>query len=164
MPERARPTGEQVLAIRAATRQQREGFEPALIPERVMVCMSSNANAPRVLRSGARLAGRLGARWYAVYVETSRERRGHIRPQDRDALQRNIELAEELGATVVRVKAAKPADGLIAFARREGITHVIFGQTARLRWEILFKGSTLNRFLEEVRDAAIQVVPLGETV
>ena len=24
------------------------------------------------------------------------------------------------------------------------------------------KGSTLNRFLEEVRDAAIQVVPLGE--
>ena len=30
------------------------------------------------------------------------------------------------------------------------------------RWEILLKGSTLNRFLEEVRDAAIQVVPLGE--
>ena len=51
----------------------------------------------------------------------------------------------------------------IAFAKREGITHVIFGQTARSRWEILLKGSTLNRFLEEVRDAAIQVVPLGET-
>jgi len=33
---------------------------------------------------------------------------------------------------------------------------------ARTRWEILIKGSTLNRFLEEVRDAAIQVVPLGE--
>ena len=28
--------------------------------------------------------------------------------------------------------------------------------------EILLKGSTLNRFLEEVRDAAIQVVPLGD--
>jgi len=54
------------------------------------------------------------------------------------------------------------ADGLIAFAKREGITHVIFGQTARTRWEILMKGSTLNRFLEEVGDAAIQVVPLGE--
>jgi hypothetical protein len=24
------------------------------------------------------------------------------------------------------------------------------------------KGSTLNRFLEEVRDAAVQVVPFGE--
>ena len=71
-------------------------------------------------------------------------------------------LAEELGATIVRVKADRPADGLIAFAKREGITQVVFGQTARTRWEILLKGSTLNRFLEEVGDAAVQVVPLGD--
>ena len=32
----------------------REGLEPALIPERVMVCMSSNALAPRVIRSVSR--------------------------------------------------------------------------------------------------------------
>jgi two-component system sensor histidine kinase KdpD len=152
------------IGDKAAFRRQREGLEPALIPERVMVCMSSSADAPRVLRTGARIAGRLGARWYAVYVETPREAPGHIRHVDREALQRNIAMAEELGATVVRVKADRPADGLIAFAKREGITHVIFGQTARSRWEILLKGSTLNRFLEEVRDAAIQVVPLGESV
>ena len=147
---------------KAASHRQREGLEPALIPERVMVCMSSNADAPRVIRIGSRIAGRLGARWYAVYVETPREAPGKITPADRDALHRNIVLAESLGATVVRVKADRAADGLIEFAKREGITHVIFGQTARSRWEILLKGSTLNRFLEEVRDAAIQVVPLGE--
>jgi two-component system sensor histidine kinase KdpD len=135
-----------------------------LIPERVMVCMSSAADAPRVIRAGARLASRLGAHWYAVYVETPREAPGHIKHGDREALQRNIALAEELGATIVRVKADRPADGLIAFAKREGITHVVFGQTARSRWEIVLKGSTLNRFLEEVRDAAVQVVPLGEPV
>ena len=50
---------------------------------------------------------------------------GQIKAEDRDALQRNLALAEELGATVVRVKADRPADGLIAFAQREGITHVI---------------------------------------
>jgi two-component system sensor histidine kinase KdpD len=148
---------------RAASHRQQEGLEPAFLPERVMVCMSSSPDAPRVLRTGARIAGRQGARWYAVYVETPREAPGQIRTFDRDALQKNIALAEELGATVVRVKAQRPADGLIAFAKREGITHVIFGQTARSRWEILLKGSTLNRFLEEVRDAAIQVVPLGDT-
>jgi len=147
---------------RAASRRQREGLEPALIPERVMVCMSSSTDAPRVIRAGARIAGRLGARWYAVYVETPREAPGRIAAADRDALQRNIGLAEQLGATVVRVRADRPGDGLVAFAKREGITHVVFGQTARSRWEILMKGSTLNRFLEEVRDAAIQVVPLGE--
>ncbi len=147
---------------KAASSRQREGLEPALIPERVMVCMSSSADATRVIRIGSRIAGRLGARWYAVYVETPREAPGRITAADRDALQRSISLAETLGATVVRVKADRAADGLIAFAKREGITHVVFGQTARSRWEILWKGSTLNRFLEEVRDATVQVVPLGE--
>jgi two-component system sensor histidine kinase KdpD len=145
---------------KAASRRRREGLEPATIPERVMVCMSSSADAPRVIRIGSRIAGRLGARWYAVYVETPREAAGRITAADREALQRNVSLAETLGATVVRVKADRAADGLIAFAKREGITHVVFGQTARSRWEILWKGSTLNRFLEEVRDATVQVVPL----
>jgi len=150
------------IGEKAASHRQREGLEPALIPERVMVCMSSSADAPRVIRAGARIAGRLGAHWYAVYVETPREAPGHIKRDDRAALDRNLALAKELGATIARVKAEKPADGLIAFAKREGITHVIFGQSARTRWEILLKGSTLNRFLEEVRDAAVQVVPLGD--
>lgn len=147
---------------KAASRRLSEGLEAVLIPERVMVCMSSAAEAPRVIRAGARIARRLGARWYAVYVETPREAPGRIRPQDWDVLQRNIALAEELGATIVRVRASRPADGLIAFAKREGITHVVFGQSARTRWELLLKGSTLNRFLQEVGDAAVQVVPLNE--
>ena len=145
---------------KAASYRQREGLEPGLIPERVMVCMSSSVSAPRVIRAGARIAGRLGARWYAVYVETPSELPERIRTSDREQLQRNLALAESLGATVVRVKADRPADGLVAFAQREGITHVIFGQSSRTRLEILVKGSTLNRFLEEVKDAAVQVVPL----
>jgi two-component system sensor histidine kinase KdpD len=147
---------------KAASYRAREGLEPALIPERVMVCMSSNAIAPRVIRTGARIAGRLGAKWYAVYVETPQEQPGRIKPDDSDALRQNIKLAESLGATVVRVHATGPADGLIAFAQREGITHVIFGQSARSRWELLWKGSTIDRFLTTVRDAAVQVVPLEE--
>jgi two-component system sensor histidine kinase KdpD len=147
---------------KAATYRAREGLEPALIPERVMVCMSSNALAPRVLRTGSRIAGRLGARWYAVYVETPREKPGRINPDDAGALQANIRLAESLGATVVRVRAERPSDGLIAFAQREGVTHVIFGQSARTRWELLWRGSTLDRFLGAVPDAAVQVVPLTD--
>lgn len=147
---------------KAASYRVREGLEPALIPERVMVCMSSNALAPRVLRTGSRIAGRLGARWYAVYVETPREKPDRLNQRVADALQQNIRLAESLGATVVRVKAERPSDGLIAFAQREGVTHVIFGQSARTRWELLVRGSTLDRFLGAVPDAAVQVVPLTE--
>ena len=145
-----------------ASYRAREGLEPAYIPERVMVGMSSYGNAQRVIRTGARIAGRLGTRWYAVYVETPRERPGRIDPRDKEALARNIALAESLGATVVRVKADNASEGLIAFARREGITHVIFGQSARSRWELLLHGSVIDRFLREVRDAAVQVVPLDQ--
>jgi len=144
----------------AASYRKREGLDPALLPERVMVCMSSNADAPRVLRTGSRIAGRLGARWYAVYVETPRERAGRIAPQDREALARNIALAEALGATVVRARADRPDEGLVAFARREGITHVVFGQSQRSRWEVLLRGSVIDRFLREVPDATVQVVPV----
>ena len=111
------------------------------------------------MRTGARIAGRLGAKWYAVYVETPQERPGKIRSDDSEALRENITLAVSLGATVVRVKADRPAEGLIAFAQREGITHVIFGQSARSRWELLWRGSTIDKFLNAVRDAAVQVVP-----
>src|SRR5712691_10781302 len=107
----------------AASYRVREGLEPALIPERVMVCMSSNALAPRVLRTGARIAGRLGAKWYAVYVEAPNERPGRIAADDSEALRENIALADSLGATVVKVHADRPSEGLIAFAQREGITH-----------------------------------------
>jgi two-component system, OmpR family, sensor histidine kinase KdpD len=139
-----------------------EDREPVLIPERVMVCMSSNSVAPRLLRTGSRIAGRLGAKWYAVYVETPQESPGKIQPDDSQALRENIRLAESLGATVVRVKADRPADGLIAFAEREGITHVIFGESARSRWEVLWRGSTIEKFLGTIRDAAVQVVPLDD--
>jgi len=147
---------------KAASYRAREGLEPALIPERVMVCMSSNAQAPRVIRTGARIAGRLGAKWYAVYVQTPREHPGRIDARDAEALQENIRLAESLGATVVRVKADRPSDGLVAFAQREGVTHVIFGQSARSRLELVWRESTLNKFLSAVPDAAVQVVPLNE--
>jgi two-component system sensor histidine kinase KdpD len=147
---------------KAASYRAREGLEPALIPERVMVCMSSNTVAPRVIRTGARIAGRLGSTWYAVYVETPVERPERINSRDAEALRQNIKLAESLGATVVRVKAERPSDGLVAFAQREGVTHVIFGQSARSRWELLWRGSTLDRFLRAVPDAAVQVVPLTE--
>lgn len=127
-----------------------------------MVCVSSSRIASRVIRSGARIAGRIGSKWFAVYVETPREQPCRINSRDAEALRENIRLAESLGGTVVRVKAANASDGLVAFARREGVTRVILGESARSRWELLWRGSTLNRFLHAVPGAAIQVVPLRE--
>ena len=140
--------------------REREGLDQAVIPEKVMVAMASRGSAKKLLRVGSRVAGRLASDWYAVYVETPSEELGRIKPPDYAALQENIRFAEELGAKVVKLKSRRVADALIDFARHEGITHVVFGQTSRSRWDILLHGSIINRFLHEVRDATVQVVPL----
>lgn len=149
-------------ASKAHDYRTREGLERALIPEKVMVAMASRGSARKLLRTGSRIAGRLASDWFAVYVETPREEMGRIKPEDYAALQENIQFARELGAKVVKLKARRVADALIDFAHREGITHVIFGQTARSRWDILLNGSVINRFLAEVRDATVQVVPVEQ--
>ena len=148
-------------ATKAHEYREREGLEQAVIPEKVMVAIASRGSAKKLLRTGSRIAGRLASDWYAVYVETPREEPGRIEPEDYAALEENTRFAELLGAKVVRLKARSVADALIEFARREGITHVVFGQSSRTRWDILLHGSVINRFLDEVRDATVQVVPLA---
>jgi two-component system sensor histidine kinase KdpD len=149
-------------ATKAHDYREREGLEQAVIPEKVMVAMASRGSAKKLLRVGSRVAGRLASDWYAVYVETPNEEPGRIKPIDYAALQENIRFAEELGAKVVKLKSRHVADALVNFARREGITQVVFGQTSRSRWDILLHGSIINRFLHEVRDATVQVVPLEQ--
>jgi two-component system sensor histidine kinase KdpD len=147
-------------SIKAGKYREREGLEQAVIPEKVMVCFASRGSAKKLLRVGARIAGRLASDWSAVWVETPSEEPGRMQPADYDVLQENIRFAESLGAKVVKLRSNRVADALIDFARREGITHVVFGQSARSRWDILWNGSIINRFLSEVRDATVQVVPL----
>lgn len=151
-------------ATKAHDYREREGLEQAVIPEKVMVAIASRGSAKKLLRIGSRIAGRLASDWYAVYVQTPGEEPGRIRPLDYAALQENTRFAEELGARVVKLKSRRVADALIDFARHEGITHVVFGQTSRSRWDIVLHGSIINRFLHEVRDATVHVVPLEKTV
>jgi two-component system sensor histidine kinase KdpD len=147
-------------ATKSQDYREREGLQQAVIPEKVMVAMASRGSAKKLLRVGSRVAGRLASDWYAVYVETPGEEPGFIKPSDHAALQENIRFAGELGAKVVKLKSRRVADALIDFAKREGITQVVFGQSSRSRWQILLHGSILNRFLREVRDATVQVVPV----
>ena len=148
-------------AGKAQVYREREGLGRSVIPEKVMVAMASRGSARTLLRVGSRIAGRLATDWFAVYVETPQEEPGRIKPGDHAALQDNIGFARQLGATVVKLKGSRVADLLVDFAKREGITHVIFGQSARSRWSLLVHGSIVDRFLRDVRHATVQIVPVG---
>ncbi len=153
-----RTTAEQVSS-RASEYRRTQGLEQAPIPEKVMVCLSTRPGTERLLRIGARIAGRLATNWYAVYV-TRPDDKGHGDPEAFHRLEEYQRMARDLGAQVVSLTDRNVSDALIRFAQQENISHVVFGQSARSRWDILWRGSVLNRFLSEVRDVTVQVVPM----
>ena len=150
------------VGSRAAEYRRSEGLEQAPIPEKVMVCLSPRPGAERLLRVGARIAGRLGTSWYAVRVESPDEDTRHGDAEEFQRMEEYQRMARELGAEVVVLKDKHVADALIEYAQQEGISHVVFGQSARSRLDILLRGSVINRFLAEIRDATVQVVPVNK--
>jgi len=156
-----RTTAEQV-SNRASEYRRTQGLEQAPIPEKVMVCLSTRPGTERLLRVGARVAGRLASNWYAVYVTKPDDDKGHGDPEAFHRLEEYERMARDLGAKVVNLTDRNVSDALIRFAQQESISHVVFGQSARSRFDILFRGSVLNRFLSEVRDVTVQVVPMNK--
>ena len=154
-----RTTAEQV-GTAAAQYRRTQGLEQAPIPEKVMVCLSTRPGMDRILRAGSRIAGRLATNWFAVYVNAPGSDHRHGDPEALTRLEEYERMARDLGAHVVVLQDKKVADALIEFARKENISHVVFGQSARTRWDILLHGSIVNRFLNEMRDTTVQVVPL----
>lgn len=151
-----RTTAEQV-SRRESEYRRTQGLEQAAVPEKVMVCLSTRSGTERLLRVGARIAGRLSTNWYAVYVTRSGET---LDAETHQRLEEYQRMARDLGAKVVNLTDKNVSDALIRFAQQESISHVVFGQSARSRLDILLRGSVLNRFLSEVRDVTVQVVPI----
>lgn len=155
-----RTTAEQVSTAASEYRRS-QGLEQAPVPEKVMVCLSHRLGTERVIRVGARIAGRLATNWYAVYVQGARGHKPHANdPQALARLEEYRALAKSLGAQVVTLEEKNVGEALISFAKRESISHVVFGQAARSRLDLLLRGSVVNDFLKEMRDTTIQVVPM----
>jgi len=154
-----RTTAEQV-GNQASQYRRVQGLEQAPIPEKVMVCLSTRPGTERLLRIGARVAGRLASNWYAVYVSRPDEDKGHGDPEAFHRLEEYQRMARDLGAQVVTLSDKNVSDALVRYAQQESISHVVFGQTARSRWDLFLHGSVINRFLSEVRDVTVQVVPM----
>jgi len=162
--ELALRTTAETVGSQAAQYRRNQGLEQAPMPEKVMVCLSARPGTEKLVRVGARIAGRLATNWYAVNVAAPEQDHGHGDPEAYQRLQEFQRMARELGAQVVTLNDRNVSDALIRFAQQESISHVVFGQSVRSRWDILLRGSVLNRFLAEVRDVTVQVVPVAKEV
>ena len=138
------------------------GEVPTIAPrtvERVLVAMSSNPPyTASLLRKASRIAGRLNTDWYCVYVQTAAERADRIDSTVQRTLVSNIQLAQTMGAEVVKLEGDDVADALCRFATKKGVTLIIVGQSKRSRLHHLVKGSVVDQLVNNAQGLDVLVV------
>ena len=82
-----------------------------------------------------------------MYVQTPGERADRIDSTLQRHLVDNIQLAQSLGAEVVKLEGEDVAAALVRFARERGVTLAIVGETRRSRWYRLRRGSIVERLM-----------------
>ncbi len=120
---------------------------PWEVGSRLMVGISTSPSSEKLLRITHRMAEDMEAEWFAVYVDSPQQ--VEISEQARCQLDKNIKLAEELGANVVFLSGNVIADEIIRFAKQKNITLILAGLSHRSRIEEIFKGSVLKRIGEK---------------
>jgi two-component system, OmpR family, sensor histidine kinase KdpD len=128
------------------------------VRERLAVCISSNPAAQYLIARGARMARRLDAQFYVIYVDTGND----SSPDRRKSLEANIQFAQDLNAEVIRVRGRNIADAVAGVVKDKHITQVIFGRSAVKGFHRLFYLSAVHRFLREAPSVDVHIVTHGE--
>ena len=127
--------------------------------ERVMVCLSSRSpNAERLLRRGARLADRLNAPWYAVYVKTPTEETHLIDAATQRQITNMLTLTQQMGGTPLPSQGPAIVEAIATFAREYSITHLVLGRTQRPWYRRWLGPSLLERLLRAIPEVDVIVV------
>jgi len=131
-------------------------------PDQVMVCLSSRGpNTDALIRFTSRLAGRLNRNWYAVYVQTAKERPTSIDAATQRALSRTLNLAQQLGATVFTYKGEDVVDTILRFAKEYRVGHIVIGTPGKKTpfWKRLYgQRGIVERLIDGSKGIAIVVV------
>ncbi|MFZ0637620.1 MAG: universal stress protein [Candidatus Acidiferrales bacterium] len=124
------------------------------VRERLAVCVSENPGAQYLVARAARMARRLDAEFYVVFVDAgSKLREGEVK-----SLEANLRFAEDLGAQVVKLKGRNVADAVAQFVREKHVTQVIFGRSADQGLRKYLYLSAVNRFLREAPAVDVHIV------
>jgi two-component system, OmpR family, sensor histidine kinase KdpD len=144
--------------------------------ERVLVGFDARPLTRQVIRDAWRLAHGLQAELIAVSVQLEgypdlinkfvrflRFGLDASRQQEtaRGKLEEHAQLAEDLGAEVLRLSGHNIADTLVKVAWERQVTLIVLGMPARRWWEELLRGSTVNRLLRMRSGMDIHLVPHG---
>lgn len=130
-----------------------------LAEEAVMVALSSNpSHAEVLLRKATRMAAQLSTRCYAVYIQKKSESPTQIDSALQRQLQRNLKLANTLGAEIVTIQAEDVPSALVTFCTKNHVKHAIFGKSRRSPLIERLTGSLILKFIHDSVGIDVHVV------
>jgi len=130
--------------------------------ERFLACISSNHEiAKTVIRKTARLASYYSAKWYVLYVQTSKEDGNKIGLAAQRHLINNFKLATELGAEVIKTKQNNIARGIIETSEEKKITTICIGKPHLNLFNVILSTAVFNQLLNKLSASDIDIVILS---
>lgn len=126
--------------------------------ENILVCLSSSPSNPKVIRTAARMADALHGTLTALFVETPGT--SHMSEENRRRLTKNIKLAEQLGAKLVKVEGDDVPVQVAEFAKTGGISQIVIGRSGTKAggW-FLRKRDFIDKLIELAPNLDIYVIP-----
>ena len=149
------------LASQIDSRRRERPESGTSASDQIMVCLSSQGvNAPRLLRVGSRLAGRLNRNWYALYVQTPAEEATRIDLKTQRLLSDTLTLANQLGAIVFTFKGADIADTIVRFASEYRVGQIVIGKPQSIAWwrRLIGHRSVAERLIFKAKNATVVIV------
>lgn len=126
-----------------------------VVRDHVVVCVSPNPLATKLVRRGYLLARRLQGTFYVVHVRVPG---AMLTKKEETILQDVSDLARDLGGKFVDLEGESVAEEIVKFAGSEDATILVMGQSARSRFQEIIKGSTINKIMRDTKNIDIVVV------
>ncbi len=123
---------------------------------KILACLSPSPSNPKILQAAADMAGD-HTELIALFVETPQFPR--LADADRRRLQKNMQTAEQLGATIQTVSGDDVAFQLAEYARLSGIRKIVLGQSDFRPSVLPAQPGLPDRLAEYLPDAEIHVIP-----
>jgi two-component system sensor histidine kinase KdpD len=149
-----RQVAEQVDRSLETYMDQKEIQDSWVVRERIAVCFSSNPRAQYLIARASRMARRMDAELFAIYVDIGVD----TSEQDRNSLQANIQFSESLGAKVVKLTGKDVSSATAEFVREKHVTQVIFGRSAVEGWRKYLYMTAIHRFLRDAPAVDVHIV------
>ncbi len=134
---------------------QKNGLTSAMgAQERILVCLSPQLDATKIISSAKRNAERFHGDLYAVYV-----RNENLTAAEEAQVARNFQIAHAAGARVEILNQEDPVKAILDFARTKGVTQIFLGYSSRPSWWKKLTGASLNKLIREADGFDVKLFP-----